>query len=106
MDLDPVFLSRVQFAFVVSFHIIFPAFTIGLAAWLATIEGAHLFTGREVYRRVFDFWLKVFVLGVPRHRFSFLFPVFPPRIRWSGGAIRYLKPDTCAPIAVVSPPSS
>ncbi|HQR54043.1 MAG TPA: cytochrome ubiquinol oxidase subunit I, partial [Burkholderiales bacterium] len=63
MDLDPVFLSRLQFAFVVSFHIIFPAFTIGLAAWLATIEGAHLFTRREVYRRVFDFWLKVFAVS-------------------------------------------
>ena len=45
MELDPVFLSRLQFAFVISFHIVFPAFTIGLAAWLATIEGARLATG-------------------------------------------------------------
>ena len=58
MDLDPVFLSRLQFAFVISFHIIFPAFTIGLAAWLATIEGARMATGNVLYRRVFDFWLK------------------------------------------------
>ena len=42
MDLDPLLLSHVRFAFVVSFHIIFPAFTIGLAAWLATIEGMLL----------------------------------------------------------------
>jgi cytochrome bd ubiquinol oxidase subunit I len=63
MDLDPVILSRIQFAFVVSFHIIFPAFTIGLAAWLATIEGAHLATGNAVYRRVFDFWLKIFAVS-------------------------------------------
>src|SRR5207247_6233819 len=63
MDLDPVFLSRLQFAFVISFHIIFPAFTIGLGAWLATIEGARLFTGDEIYRRVFDFWLKIFALS-------------------------------------------
>jgi len=62
MDLDPVFLSRLQFAFVVSFHIVFPAFTIGLAAWLATIEGAHLLTGRAIYRRLFDFWLKIFAV--------------------------------------------
>jgi cytochrome d ubiquinol oxidase subunit I len=55
MELDPLFLSRVQFAFVISFHIIFPAFTIGLAAWLATIEGARLVTGNALYRRVFDF---------------------------------------------------
>jgi cytochrome bd-type quinol oxidase subunit 1 len=42
--LDPIFLSRVQFGFVISFHIIFPSFTIGLAAWLATIEGVRLAT--------------------------------------------------------------
>src|SRR6476659_6737741 len=63
MDLDPVILSRIQFAFVISFHIIFPAFTIGLAAWLATIEGARLITGNPLYRRVFDFWLKVFAVS-------------------------------------------
>ncbi len=63
MELDPVILSRIQFAFVISFHIIFPAFTIGLAAWLATIEGARLVTGNALYRRVFDFWLKVFAVS-------------------------------------------
>ncbi len=63
MELDPVFLSRLQFAFVISFHIIFPAFTIGLGAWLATIEGARLFTGNAIYRRVFDFWLRIFALS-------------------------------------------
>jgi cytochrome d ubiquinol oxidase subunit I len=63
MDLDPVVLSRLQFAFVVSFHIIFPSFTIGLAAWLAALEGMSLSTGNAVYRRVFDFWLKVFTLS-------------------------------------------
>ena len=63
MELNPVFLSRLQFAFVISFHIIFPAFTIGLAAWLATIEGARLATGNALYRRVFDFWLKVFAVS-------------------------------------------
>jgi cytochrome d ubiquinol oxidase subunit I len=63
MALDPVFLSRIQFGFVISFHIIFPAFTIGVAAWLATIEGARLITGNTLYRRVFDFWLKVFAVS-------------------------------------------
>jgi cytochrome d ubiquinol oxidase subunit I len=63
MELDPVLLSRIQFAFVISFHIIFPSFTIGLAAWLATIEGMRLATGKPIYRRVFDFWLKVFALS-------------------------------------------
>ena len=63
MEFDPLLLSRIQFAFVIAFHIIFPAFTIGLAAWLATIEGMRLATGDPVYRRVFDFWLKVFGLS-------------------------------------------
>ena len=63
MELDPIILSRIQFAFVVSFHIIFPAFTIGLAAWLAVLEAAHLATGRAIYRRVFAFWMKVFAVS-------------------------------------------
>lgn len=63
MDLDPVILSRIQFAFVITFHIIFPAFTIGLAAWLATIEGMRFFTGNPVYRRIFDFWLRIFAVS-------------------------------------------
>jgi cytochrome d ubiquinol oxidase subunit I len=53
-------LSRLQFAFTVSFHIIFPAFTIGLAAWLTVLEAMHVATGRPVYRVVFEFWLKIF----------------------------------------------
>jgi cytochrome d ubiquinol oxidase subunit I len=53
-------LSRVQFAFTVSFHIIFPSFTIGLAAWLTVLEAFHLISGRPVYRRLFEFWLKIF----------------------------------------------
>lgn len=52
-------LSRLQFAFAVSFHIIFPSFPIGLAAWL-TVEAFHLITGKPVYRRLFEFWLKIF----------------------------------------------
>ena len=63
MDLDPVLLSRIQFAFTISFHIIFPSFTIGLAAWLAFMDGVHLATGNPTYRRVFDFWLKVFAVS-------------------------------------------
>lgn len=60
MDISALFLSRLQFAATISFHIIFPAFTIGLAAWLAVLEAMSLATGNPVYRRVFDFWLKIF----------------------------------------------
>jgi len=59
-DLTAVLLSRIQFAFTVSFHIIFPAFTIGLAAWLCVLEGLSQKTGLPVYRRLFEFWLKIF----------------------------------------------
>src|SRR6201995_5801335 len=60
MELTALFLSRIQFAFTVSFHIIFPSFTIGLAAWLTVLEALHLWTGRPAYREVFEFWLKIF----------------------------------------------
>ena len=62
-DLFALLLSRIQFAFTVSFHIIFPAFTIGLAAWLACLEALSLATGRPVYRRLFDFWLRIFAVA-------------------------------------------
>src|ERR1700754_2414575 len=60
MGLPALLLSRIQFAFTVSFHIIFPSFTIGLAAWLAVLEALHLATGRPACRRVVEFWLKIF----------------------------------------------
>jgi cytochrome bd ubiquinol oxidase subunit I len=60
MDATALLLSRLQFGFTVSFHIIFPAFSIGLAAWLTVLEALHLRTGRPVYRTLFEFWLKIF----------------------------------------------
>src|ERR1700730_17304162 len=60
MDLTALLLSRLQFAFTISFHIIFPSFTIGLAAWLTILEALYLGTGRPAYRAVFEFWLKIF----------------------------------------------
>jgi cytochrome bd ubiquinol oxidase subunit I len=60
MDMTALLLSRLQFAFTITFHIIFPSFTIGLAAWLTVLEALRLATGRPVYRMIFDFWLKIF----------------------------------------------
>jgi cytochrome bd ubiquinol oxidase subunit I len=56
-------LARFQFAFTVAFHIIFPAFSIGLASYLAVLNGLHLWTGREIYLRLFDFWKIIFAVG-------------------------------------------
>src|SRR6202022_2051567 len=60
MDTTALILSRLQFAFTISFHIIFPAFSIGLAAWLTILEALNLATGRPAYRVLFEFWLKIF----------------------------------------------
>src|SRR5471030_3251597 len=59
---DAVVLARAQFAFTVSFHIIFPAFSIGLASYLAVLEALWLWTGREVFINLFNYWLKIFAL--------------------------------------------
>ena len=56
-------LARVQFAFTISFHFIFPAFSIGLASYLAVLEGLWLKTGREVYLNLFRHWLKIFAIA-------------------------------------------
>lgn len=61
-DLDPLLLARIQFAFTVSFHIVFPAFTIGLASWLAVIEGLWLKTKQPVYKELYKFWVKIFAV--------------------------------------------
>jgi cytochrome d ubiquinol oxidase subunit I len=63
VDFDPLILSRIQFAFVVSFHILFPAFTIGLASWLVLLEAIWLKTGRQSYYFLYRFWLKIFAIS-------------------------------------------
>src|ERR1700753_3785233 len=60
MHATALLLSRIQFGFTISFHIIFPAFTIGIAAWLTVLEALHLRTNKPVYRTLFEFWLKIF----------------------------------------------
>lgn len=62
LDLDPVLLARLQFAFTVSFHIIFPAFTIGLASFLAVVEWRWLRTGNTLYRDIYKLWVKIFAV--------------------------------------------
>jgi cytochrome d ubiquinol oxidase subunit I len=60
---DAFHLARAQFAFTVAFHIVLPAFSIGLASYLAVLEGLWLKTGKQIYLDVFRFWLKIFAVG-------------------------------------------
>src|SRR5271168_3309060 len=83
MDLTALMLSRLQFAFTVSFHIIFPSFTIGLAAWLTTIEALHLATGRPAYRIIFEFWLKIFGIAFGLGVVSCIVMAFEFGTNWS-----------------------
>ncbi|NII09783.1 cytochrome ubiquinol oxidase subunit I [Oleiagrimonas sp. C23AA] len=61
--MDAELLSRIQFGFVVSFHILFPAFSIGLAAWLVFIEAMWLRKRTDVWRDLYFFWLKIFAVS-------------------------------------------
>jgi cytochrome d ubiquinol oxidase subunit I len=62
-SLDPVILARAQFAFTVSFHFIFPAFSIGLASYLVVLEGLWLKTGSGLYANLYRYWLKIFAVA-------------------------------------------
>jgi cytochrome d ubiquinol oxidase subunit I len=61
--LDAIVLARAQFAFTMSFHIVFPAFSIGLASYLAVLEALWLWSGREVFLNLFNYWLKIFAIA-------------------------------------------
>ena len=63
IDLDPVLLARLQFAFTISFHIVFPAFTIGLASWLAVVEWMWLRTNDNLYKEIYKMWVKIFAVA-------------------------------------------
>ena len=62
-ELDPALLARVQFAFTVSFHIIFPTISIGLAWFLVMVEGLWLKTGDLLYQQIYRFWLNIFAMS-------------------------------------------
>jgi cytochrome bd ubiquinol oxidase subunit I len=63
MRMDPLVLSRLQFAWVIGWHFLLPAFTVGLASFIAVLEGLHLVTGREIYFRISTFWIKIFAVS-------------------------------------------
>src|ERR1700733_2311435 len=63
MQLDPELLSRLQFAWVVGWHILLPAFTVGLASFIAFLEGAYTLTKRPVFINLSQFWLRIFAIS-------------------------------------------
>jgi cytochrome bd ubiquinol oxidase subunit I len=63
MTLDPVLLSRLQWAWVISWHILLPAFTVGLASYIAVLEGLAFFTGRDIWLRISSFWTRIFAVS-------------------------------------------
>jgi cytochrome bd ubiquinol oxidase subunit I len=63
VDLDPVLMSRVQFAFVIAFHILLPAFTVGLSAFIVVLEGLYLWKREPRYLRLSVFWTRIFAVS-------------------------------------------
>jgi cytochrome d ubiquinol oxidase subunit I len=63
LHLDPVLLSRIQFAWVIGWHILLPAFTVGLASFIAFLEGAHALTRRPIFIDLSQFWLRIFAIS-------------------------------------------
>ena len=63
MQLDPLILSRLQFVWVVAWHILLPAFTVGLASYIAFLEALHLATRRPIYLALSTFWLRIFAVS-------------------------------------------
>jgi len=61
--LDPLILSRLQFAFIVTFHAVFPVFSIGLASFIALLEGLYYKTENVAYQKLAEFWTKVFAIA-------------------------------------------
>ena len=63
MSFDALLLSRIQFVWVIAWHILLPAFTVGLACYIATLEVLWWRTQKDVYRRLSAFWLKIFAVS-------------------------------------------
>lgn len=82
--LDAFHLARIQFAFTVSFHIIFPAITIGLASFLAVLEGMWLKSRNQTYRDLYHFWSKIFAVNFGMGVVSGLVMAYQFGTNWSG----------------------
>ena len=84
MELDPVLLSRLQFAFVIAFHILLPAFTVGLASYIVVLEGMYFWKGDTTYLRLSLFWTKMFAVSFGMGVVSGIVMPFQFGTNWSG----------------------
>ena len=96
MDEGALFLSRIQFAFVVAFHFLLPAFTIGLASYIAVLEGLYLTTGRAVYLRISTYWIKIFAVSFGMGVVSGIVMPFQFGTNWS--RYSHMTADIVAPL--------
>ena len=83
MALDPLFLSRLQWAWVISWHILLPAFTVGLASYIAVLEGLAFFTGKAAWARVSAFWTRIFAVSFGMGVVSGIVMPFQMGTNWS-----------------------
>ncbi|MFC0269033.1 cytochrome ubiquinol oxidase subunit I [Kushneria aurantia] len=88
LGIDALDLARFQFAFTVSFHILFPAFSIGLASYLMVLEGLWLRTGNEVYHNLYRFWVRIFAVVFGLGVVSGVVMAYEFGTNWSGFAER------------------
>src|SRR5919108_4775223 len=83
-SLDPVLLARIQFGFTIAFHILFPAFTIGLGAWLAVLELLWWLRDRAIYGEISRLWTKVFAVSFGMGVVSGIVLSYEFGTNWSG----------------------
>ncbi len=83
MHLDPLFLSRLQWAWVIGWHILLPAFTVGLASYIAVLEGLHYFTGDAAWLRISRFWTRIFAVSFAMGVVSGIIMPFQFGTNWS-----------------------
>lgn len=83
MDADALLLARIQFGFTISFHIIFPAITIGLASYLFVLEACWLKTGKPVFRDLYAYWLRIFAVNFAMGVVSGLVMAYQFGTNWS-----------------------
>src|SRR5438552_1967042 len=83
MELDAVLLSRLQFAWVMALHILLPAFTVGLASYIAVLEGLHFATGKAIFLDTSKYWIRIFAISFGMGVVSGIVMAFQIGTNWS-----------------------